>query len=192
MALYHEYTDHQLTHLLVKDDEKAFTQVFKRYNSLLYAHAYKKLGSREEAKDIVQEIFAVLWSKRLELNVTTSLSGYLFTAVRNRIFDFIAHQDVATRYIDSLQDFLNHGEAITDHLIREKQIREIIEKEISLLPPKMRVVFELSRKNYMSHKEIAENLGISEQTVTDQIKKALKILRKRMGLVVFFVFLTNY
>ena len=187
--LYDTFADHELTDLLLKDDELAFTQIFKRYNSLLYAHAYKKLGNREEAKDIIQETFAMLWAKRCEINFKSSLSGYLFTSVRNRIFDYMSHQEVASKYVESLQHFLDNGEALTDHLIRERQTAEIIEREISLLPPRMRLAFEMSRKQYMSHKEIADKLGISEQTVTDQIKKAIKILKKRIGLIVLIAML---
>ncbi len=76
---------------------------------------------------------------------------------------------------------------LTDHLVREKQMKAIIEREISKLPKKMRIVFELSRNEHLSHKEIAETLNLSEQTVTDQIKKALKILRTRMGMCFFLV-----
>lgn len=190
MLSYNELTDHQLSDLLIKGDETAFIQIFKRYNSILYIHAFKKLKNKEEAKDIVQETFAVLWAKRNSIVFNTNLSGYLYVSIRNRIFDYLSHQEVESKYMVSLQDFLDREDtAVTDHLIREKQITEIIEREIASLPPRMRLVFELSRKKHLSHKEIAEELGISEQTVTDQVKKALKILRVKVGLMIYITFL---
>ncbi|MNK33363.1 ECF RNA polymerase sigma factor RpoE [compost metagenome] len=192
MASYDSFTDRELTSLLLSGDESAFSQIFMRYNGLLYSHAYKKLRNREEAKDVIQDVFALLWTKRHEIDFKSNLTGYLYTAVRNKIFDFISHQTVESKYLGSLQNFLDNGTAVTDHVIREKQISAIIEKEIAALPPRMRLVFELSRKKYMSHKEIAEELGISQQTVTDQIKKALKILRAKLGLVTYLIFLFNY
>lgn len=182
-------TDQELTDLLLSGDEKAFNQIFKRYNALLYIHAFKKLDNREESKDVVQEVFATLWAKREHIIFKTNLAGYLYTAVRNKIFDFVSHQQVASKYIVSLEDFLDHGTVVTDHLIREKQITELIDQEINLLPPRMRAVFILSRKHYKSHKEIAAELNITEETVKDQVKKALKILRSKLGLIIYLTFL---
>lgn len=192
MTSYDSFTDMELTNLLLSGDEMAFCQIFKRYNGLLYSHAYKKLRNKEEAKDVIQDVFALLWTKRYEIDFKSNLGGYLYATVRNKIFDFISHQTVESKYLGSLQDFLDNGTAVTDHMIREKQITAIIEKEIAALPPRMRLVFELSRKKYKSHKEIAEELGISQQTVTDQVKKALKILRTKLGLVTYLIFLFNY
>ena len=93
----------------------------------------------------------------------------------------ISHQKIHSDYIVSLQQFIDAGEYITDHKIRHSQLLNIIEKEISLLPPKMREVFELSRNEKLSHNEIAEHLGISPQTVKKQVQNALKILKIKLG-----------
>ena len=188
MVLYDSLTDNELISLLFKGDESAFNQIFKRYNSLLFIHAYKKLENKEEAKDLVQEVFATLWAKREELIIKSNLVGYLYKAVRNKIFDFISHKEVEARYVVSLGNFMASNNAITDHLIREKQIAEAIEQEINLLPPRMKSVFILSRREHKSYKEIAAELSISEETVKDQIKKSLKILKQRLrNINVFFL-----
>ncbi len=184
---YDRLSDQKLAELLSDADRSAFAQIFKRYNRLLFVHAYKKLQQQEVAEDMVQEVFSVLWQKREHINVATNLSGYLYTAVKNRVLDIIARQKTEARYVDSLKSFIDNSVALTDHLVREKQMKEIIEREISKLPPKMRLVFEMSRNQHLSHKEIATHLSLSEQTVTDQIKKALKILRTRMGMCFFLM-----
>lgn len=184
---YDRLSDQTLTELLSDEDRNAFTQIFKRYNRILLIHAYKKLEQQEMAEDIVQEVFSTLWQKRETISIATNLSGYLYTSVKNKVLDIIARQKTETRYADSLKYFLESSVVLTDHLVREKQMKEIIEREISKLPSKMRRVFELSRNQYLSHKEIASALNLSEQTVTDQIKKALKILRTRMGMCFFLV-----
>ncbi|HEY0272531.1 MAG TPA: sigma-70 family RNA polymerase sigma factor, partial [Chitinophaga sp.] len=79
-----------------------------------------------------------------------------------------------------------------DYRVREKQFMEMIEREIAALPPKMRVVFEMSRKSDYSHREIAAHLDIAEETVKKQIKNALKILRNRLGLALFIFLLIKY
>ncbi|WP_233260621.1 sigma-70 family RNA polymerase sigma factor [Pedobacter sp. HMWF019] len=83
--------------------------------------------------------------------------------------------------------FAQDWEGTTDYPIREKQLQFVIDREIAGLPEKMREVFLMSRVSNLSHKEIAAQLGISEQTVSTQIKRALKILRSRLGLMLYLV-----
>lgn len=184
MGNHRDNTDQELTALLKNSDHKAFTEIFDRYNSLLYIHAFKKLRNKEAAKDVVQDTLSALWHKRETLDVANNLGGYLYTALRNKIFDLLARQQVSDKHVTALQHYLDKGNFLADHLVREKQLAAIIEREIAALPPRMREVFELSRKENLSHKEIAERMAISEQTVTDQVKKALKILKPRIGLVI--------
>lgn len=184
MTTYTSFTDQELMTLLKEGNHVAFKEIFDRYNSLLYIHAFKKLRNREEAKDAVQDILSVLWYKHESLDVASNLGGYLYTALRNKIFDLVAHQQVSHKHISSLQEYMNRGNVFTDHLIREKQLAAIIEREIAALPPRMREVFELSRKENLTHKQIAEKMAISEETVKDQVKKALKILKPRIGLAI--------
>ena len=181
--------DEELLSLLKDGDRAAFTEIYNRYKGILHMHAYKKLGDFEEAKDIVQEVFATLWDKKEAIPQTTNFSGYLYQMLRNRIFNSIAHKDVASKHIASITDFYNEGSAITDHLVRERELAHRIENEINNLPPKMREVFLLSRKYYLSHKEIAEQLTISEITVRNHVKHALKILRLRMGILGYIAFI---
>ncbi|RYE19270.1 MAG: RNA polymerase sigma-70 factor, partial [Sphingobacteriales bacterium] len=178
-------SDHDLVSLLREGNKEAYTEIYNRYKWLLHTHAYKKTGDRDTAADIIQELFATLWTKREDIYLTSTLSAYLYTAIRNRIINIIEHRQVESKYIDSLAEFAGGYIAGTDHLIREKQLNELIEREIAALPPKMREVFELSRKSYLTHVEIADRLNISEQTVKKQITNALKILRVRLGLLMY-------
>lgn len=184
-------TDHDLVSLLREGSKEAYTEIYNRYKWLLHTHAYKKLGDRDAANDLIQELFASLWTKRGDIYLTSTLSAYLYTAIRNRVLNIIEHRQVETKYIDSLADFAAGYTAATDHLIRERQLTALIEKEIAALPPKMREVFQLSRKSHLTHNEIAQHLNISEQTVKKQIKNALKILRVRLGLVLYIVLITR-
>src|SRR5690606_133945 len=118
--------------------------------------------------------------KKEKLLLTRTLSAYLYASIRNQVLDRIARQKIETRYIESLNTFLVTNTSATDHRVREKQLRSLIEKEISALPPKMRRVFEMSRKAHLSHREIASELNISEKTVKKQINNALKVLRVRL------------
>lgn len=191
MVNYSELSDVVLTRLLQADDRAAFAEIYNRYKRLLFVHAHHKLRNHEEAEDVIHEIFASMWGRRLELSFTGHLAGYLYTAVRNRILDYYSKQHKESVYIQSLQKFMDEGEAVTDHMLRENEMSKLIDQEIAQLPKKMREVFELSRKSELSHKEIAAKLSISEQTVRKHIQHALKILRTRFGSYVIFYLLMN-
>lgn len=192
MADNSKFTDQELATLLREGNEAAFTEIYHRYKRLLYIHAYQRLRNEQEVDDIIHELFTALWDKRESLVFKTNLAGYLYTSVRNRIIDFISHKEIETRYIASLQNFIDRGENFTDFLLRERQLNLLIEKEIALLPPRMREVFELSRGRGYSHKEIAARLEISEKTVKSQINNALKILRVKLGIFVWLYLVTLY
>lgn len=189
MSCYQTLSDRELTTLLQEGDEKAFTEIFERYHSLLYIYAHKKLNNKQEAQDIIQEVLTTLWTRRSDFFMQTSLSSYLFTAVRNKALDLFSHKKVEAKYLTSLQNFIDDAGIQTDFLIRENDLKNLIEKEIQSLPPRMKEVFQLSRKGRLTHKEIANLLDISEQTVSTQIKKALRILRVRLGLITFLIML---
>lgn len=192
MDLYSRLDDTQLIDLLKSGDQTAFTEIYNRYKYLLYMHAYKRIRNADEAEDLVHDLFTVLWNNRDTFVLKTHLSGYLYAAVRNRIFKLLSHKDVESIYISSFFEASERAVNVTDHLARENQFQLLIEKEIASLPVKMRQIFEMSRKQHLSHKEIAEQLNISEQTVSKQVTNALKILRTKLGLFSFLIFLIKY
>ncbi len=185
---YGTLSDDNLYSLLQKGDTMAYTVIYHRYFEVLYIHTSNKLKDNDEAKDLIQEIFTGLWNSRETINITISLKSYLYVSVRNKVLDRIAHQQIMDRYANSLQSFIDEGECVTDHLIREKQLSKIIDEQINLLPEKMRIIFEMSRKGALSHREISEMLKISESTVKKQVANALKILRNKLGINFFLIF----
>lgn len=181
MPSYKRHTDSELLSLLCCDDHDAYTEIFHRYKSRLYLHACRLLKDREEAREIVQELFAALWNRRTDICIKTCLSGYLYTAVRNRVIKTISHKQVESAYFTSIREYFREGVAITDHRVREKELATAIEREINALPPRMRTVFNLSRKECLSHAEIAARLDLSSATVKKQVNNALKILRVKLS-----------
>lgn len=187
MFPYDEQSDRELLALIKKDNEKAFATLYERYKGVLFLHARRLLEDEDEAKDALQELFTKFWIKRREIELRSSLSAYLYAALRNQILAAFCHKKVAERYIDSLQHFLDEGQCMTDDWIREKELREQIEKEIALLPAKMRKVFELSRNVNLTYKEIAFELDISDKTVKKQVNNALRILKHKIYLILVFL-----
>lgn len=192
MRDYKTISNSDLLLLLKQSDHSAYTEIYHRYFHLMYVHAYKKLRDEAQAEDIVQELFAMLWFKRDFIDIDQNLSAYLYSAIRNRIFDLFAHEKVKSKYLDSLQDYVRSGQSVpTDSRIREKQLQAHIDREIEALPPKMRRIFEMSRKEGLSHKEIAGALSTSENNVSTQVTSALRILRTKLGVLIYLFLLTR-
>jgi len=192
MIIHNSLTDAELTDLLKSNDKSAFTELYNRYKGLLYIYACKVTKDDDKAEDLIQELFINLWDKRETINFTSSISSYLYSAVRYKFFDLVDKEKVRADYVQAFQLFLDKGEYLTDNYILEKELSATIEKEISNLPAKMRKVFLLSRKENLSNKEIAERLDISEKTVKNQLSTALKTLKVKLGLLTFLLMLIHY
>nr|WP_121273328.1 RNA polymerase sigma-70 factor [Pedobacter schmidteae] len=183
MQEYEILSDHELTERMRSDDHVAFAELYERYKVVLYLHAKRMLDDQDETKDVIQEVFTTLWIKREDLVIATSLKSYLYSAVRNKVFNLLAHRKFELNYLNSLQQVIDLGENGTEAQLREKQLIAMVEREIEQLPSKMRAIFELSRKHHLSHKEIAERLNISDKTVKKQINNAIKILRVKINVI---------
>ena len=189
MMNYFKAADMDLMILLKKGDHAAYLEIYDRYKSPLQAHAWKKLGQAQDVQDVIQELFTELWMKREALTLTTGLANYLYTAVRNRSLNLIYKRKKENFYLASLNEFINEGNYLIDLQIREKELRATIQQEVDSLPPRMKEVFNLCRDQGLSHKQIAEQLGTSEHTVSKQMTNVLKILRKKLGPLYFLIFL---
>lgn len=183
-----KYSDQQLVALLRDGNTYAYTAIYERYKALLYKHAYNLLGDEVETEDVLHDVFLAIWDKREQLKASDTLSAYLYKAVRNRIFNLMAHREVIGRYADSIRAFAREGCNITDERVREKELLVQIEREIANLPPKMREVFLMSREKELSYKEIGEQLNISEKTVRQQVYNAVKTLKGKIRVLIWMFF----
>ncbi|SFC00343.1 RNA polymerase sigma-70 factor, ECF subfamily [Parapedobacter composti] len=181
MSSYKSYTDSELLSLVAANNHGAYTEIYNRYAALLYVHARRKLADREDARDIIQELFTAFWNNRASLDEEIELSKYLYAAVRYKIINHFARKKLKTAYLDTLRNTAEIERAAPDHRVRETELKQLIEREVNLLPRKMREIFCMSRQQNLSHREIAEQLHISEATVKKQVNNALKVLRVKLG-----------
>ena len=181
MRVFEAFSDADLLELFKHGDQGAYEEIYKRYWSLLYIACCKIMKDGDEAKDIVQEVFISLLDKGTQLQIKVSLSVYLYSSVRYKVLDRIRHKRVSENYLLSLYNYSEAGGIVADAKLLEKEFIHQMERAILFLPEKMRTVFELSRNQDLSHKEIAKMLSISDKTVKKQINNALKILKTRLS-----------
>jgi RNA polymerase sigma-70 factor, ECF subfamily len=174
-------TDAQLWESVSKGDIPAFELLYKRYWAVLLDEAYRRLKVKEEAEEVVQEVFIDLYTRREHIAITHNLSGYLHKAVQFRVFNKIRSYIVQRSYRQLAA--LRLEEQVEDiHAYTEfRELNTAIQKAILRLPEKCREVFLLSREYNLGHKQIAQQLNISQNTVERHIGKALKYLREEFG-----------
>lgn len=158
-------------------DQHAFLEIYERYHAGLYAAAAKRCQCAEAAEEIVQDLFITLWKKREKIVVQLSLSGYLYTSIRNLVINHLQYEALrkGIRGNSELKDEY-YDNSLEESLVA-RDLHSYIKQQVKLLPIKCRSVFELSRFEHKSNKQIASELGLTEKTVENHISRAIKYLR---------------
>ncbi len=183
MLSYESMNDQQLISLLREGSTAAYTEIYNRFFCMLYTGAHRRLKDGDVAKDVIHDLFSTLWHKREQIFIKGSVRGYLYMSVRNRVLDILARRQVEWHYAESFQQLTDRCASVTDHLVHERELTLLIEGAITGFPAKMRKVFEMSRKDQYTHREIAQKLNISEHTVRAHIRNSLRILRRKCTLL---------
>jgi RNA polymerase sigma-70 factor (family 1) len=178
-------TDIELLAMVRDDRMDAFEELYHRHWKKLYSFAYKRIRSKEITEEIVQDFLANLWAGRKNIIVKTSFEGYIYTAVRNLVLNCIAKETRRNAYNSFVQLFKTELDNTTEQTVYVRDFYYNLQKELSYLPEKCRSVFEMSRQENKSNKEIAAQLGISEKTVESHLTKAIKRLRVNLNSLLF-------
>lgn len=187
MTKYKALPDLELIDLIKVDDHTAFNELFSRYKTILFLFAHRRLDDKEQAKDILHDTFADLWTKRETVKMI-NVQAFLFTVVKNKILDLVKHSKVSEKYIDNLRHVYEQATPEpADYRLRYNNLSELIDKEIAALPDIYRLPFELNRKQHMSSKEIAEELNISEEALRSRLRRASDLLKGRLGLSMILI-----
>lgn len=170
--------DAELVELLRTGDETAFRSVWETLHRPLADFAYRYVRSEDAAADIVQQVFVTMWEERATLRPRSTISNYLYSAVRNRVRNVLRHDRVVQAYAlyaaAVLQSESSSNDA--DVQITVAELQSSITRILDDLPPRTREIFLMSREDGLPPSEIARMLGISLQVVYNQLTRALKAL----------------
>jgi RNA polymerase sigma-70 factor (family 1) len=193
MTDFAAFTDEELVALLKEGDSSAFKAIYGRYWSILYSSAYKRTRDKEQCQDIVQNVFTDLWFRKREVKIL-NLPAYLHTAVRFQLYKQIAKAPQKARYLDELDEIIS-SPIHADDPLREKEITALIDLWLNALPERRRQIFIMHYREEISTLEIANSLGISQNTVQAQLYTASQSLRVRLAqylsLTLILSFLSN-
>jgi RNA polymerase sigma-70 factor (family 1) len=178
-----------LVHSLSRGNLLAFNSLYKEYSNRIYRFAYGYLKSEDEAEELVQEVFMIIWEKRAELKADLSFKSFLFTIAFNIIRKHFRTRACLTEYLkNGINDNLDMQ---TSQKITHDSLYQYITSLVDNLPQRRREIFIKSRFGGKSIKEIAEEMKISHKTVENQLTDALKFIRvnlNREGISAFMLF----
>ena len=182
--------DAVLLEQIAQGSEAAFNLLFEKYWDKSYAEAYKRLKNSDDAKDIVQEIFAHIWTNRQLLNIK-NLPAYLHIAVRNRVIKLMTRQKPVHPFF-SLMDNIPEKYSLADSNLLWKEFFNAYEALLQSLPPKRRVIFRMRYQDGLSTKDIAGQLGIKRKTIQNQLGKAIDTLKVSLLRIFIIVFISLF
>ena len=165
------------TDILLKDVRNNFDKIYVLYYSRMFRFAKEYVLFDEDAENIVQDVFLLLWEKREVLDIQISLVSYLFALVKNKSLDYLRHKVIADEYKQELSAKLTALELLNYSFTSDEEIEQILMTAINKLPERCREVFLKSRIEGKKNREIANELNLTVSTVENQMTIALRKLR---------------
>ncbi|NVM67290.1 RNA polymerase sigma-70 factor (ECF subfamily) [Mucilaginibacter sp. SG538B] len=191
-----QHTDNRLLALIARGDRHAFAVLYRRYLNNLYRYVYSICYNKEEAEEIVQELFVKLWENRASLEQVISFKAYAFRAAKNLLLNHIRKARTESSAIDQLQQAPT---AYTENLAEGKlfysEHYRMAQHAIELLPDKRKQIFRMRLTDELSLDEIAEKLSISKSVVKKQLYLGIAFVRKYLldhGQIVILFIINRY
>ena len=172
--------ERMLVQLLGRGNVAAFDSLFEQYSPKLFGFSMKYLKNETEAEELVQDVFVKVWEHRQALKSEHSFKSYLFTVALNQIRKFFNKRAISLRYLDTLQ---NERELTAGEIFPDEDYDRILQKInliIGQMPPRRREIFQKSKLEGKSAKQISLELNISAGTVDNQVSEALQFIRARL------------
>lgn len=172
-------SDEKLLNQLNEGCYIAFTRIYVKYWRQFYRYVLQLTRSEVETQDVLQDVFTDLWQLRDTLSHVRSLQSYIFSMVKGRTLRILyLEKRIPKEQLDKLiVQFYYSNWGVVDHLIAA-ETEENINLIVNMMPDRMQKTFIKSRFQGYSHKEIAEEMGVSSATVKKQIQHSLKMIRK--------------
>ncbi len=172
-----DYDDPELLLAIKSGDHTAFKRFFDKHHAFLYHFILKKGMSEQQAEDLVQQAFIMIWEKRSNIDPQKSLRAYLFRIAYTRMLNVIRDH---SKFDDNAKTNEKESSEEADAILRNRELATAIETAIQSMPEKRQNVFRLCFIKEFTYKDAAEVLGVSVKTVENHMGLALKELRGKL------------
>lgn len=170
--------------LIKEGDRLAFRHLFETWFTPLCRFMHLYISEKTVVEELALDLFMHIWENRQTLQIQVSLKSYLFQAARNRCLNELRKQKNTVSLDEISDEIIDAGV----YSLEETELHNLIQEAVLALPDKCREVFDLSRNESLSNREIADRMNISVKTVEAQITKALKRIKNFLGEVYFYFF----
>lgn len=170
--------------LIKEGDRLAFRHLFETYFTPLCRFMHLYISEKAVVEELALDLFMHIWENRQTLQIQVSLKSYLFQAARNRCLNELRKQKKTVSLDEISDEIIDAGV----YSLEETELQNLIQEAVLALPDKCREVFDLSRNESLSNREIADRMNISVKTVEAQITKALKRIKSFLGEAYFYFF----
>lgn len=170
-------SDAELASRLPNGDKEVVQEVYLRYSKLLLDYAKTMLRDDAMAEDAVADIFTWLLVNQTTIQIHVTLLSYLYRSIKNNILNQMSKAGNRERYVNSLKDYYNSGVHTTEEEVLFRETSRRINQVIDEMPEKMRIIYQMSRNENLTHQEIAESTGTAPGTINIHLSRALKRLR---------------
>ncbi len=178
------FVDEEVLVTKVREGEvRAFDQLFHLYSPRLFHFALGYLKSKEDAEEIVQDVFVKIWERRQHLRPDFSFKAYVFKIAFNAILNRIRKRGSERAFQAHLHHHkeLTHNE--TENSILLADLERFSSRAVDQLPSRRQLIYRMSRQDGLTNQQIADHLHISPKTVEVQMSEALKFLRKQLSCI---------
>ncbi len=179
-AKYSSWTDSELLLGIQSGDYAAFTEIYNRFIDKLHTYSQKIKLDTIDREDVIQEVFSSLWIRREDLAID-NLAAWLYMAVRKQSLYQLRKKKYQDQYMANIINFVTPFFDPILGTIQEKELQRFLDQELSKMPPRAQEIFRMSRNDFLTYKEIAQKLDISEATVRKQVQNVLKVFRYKLG-----------
>ncbi|MBR8535547.1 RNA polymerase sigma-70 factor [Carboxylicivirga sediminis] len=156
----------------------AFNELFNLYKNRVFSFIKRLISNENDAEELTQEVFVKIWMNRMSIDPKKSVNSFIYAIARNTVYDFLRKKLSHKKYIEVLSDELSSDDSLMN-FVYYNDAKSILQKLIAELPPQRQKIFLLSRLEGKTYRTIALELGISENTVDTQIRKALRFLKDK-------------
>jgi RNA polymerase sigma-70 factor (ECF subfamily) len=180
---YSKLDDEVLIHLIVADNADSLSELYDRYNRLVFSLALNIVGNPGTAEEITLDVFTQIWEKAGTYQPEKAkVSTWMTTITRNRSIDFLRRRKSRPERlnIDLFQlpsDQLSQDENLEDNAQAALQ-RERVREAVAQLPEDQREALQLAYFKGYTHRQIADILDLPLGTVKTRIRLAMGKLRK--------------
>lgn len=175
-------SDVELLHAVARGDEDALARLYDQYRVILFSVLLRILKSREEAEDVLQEVFLQVWRRARDFDQARGKPfTWLVTLARSRAIDRIRQLGARQRLADSAAQIPSDAvsDAVAETLHSEQ--REIVQRALATLPEEQRHTLNLAYFDGLTQSEIAEQLGTPLGTVKTRMRSGMIKLRELLG-----------